>query len=92
MFFFFFFFVSLEEHCVWLRFVKLHENKPQDCWNNVFLTDQTTAEMFVHQADAAFQRKTPFLPVKHGGGGVMLCSHRTLTMNSSLELNVRPSL
>lgn len=33
-----------------LRFVKLHRNKPQDFWNNVFWTEKTKAEMSGHNA------------------------------------------
>lgn len=30
------------------QFTKLHPNKPQNFWNNVLCTDQTTVELFGH--------------------------------------------
>jgi len=72
---------------VQFRFVKLHQNKPQDFWNNVLWTDETKVKMFGYNAqqhvlrkpNTAYQHKHLIPTVKHGGGGLMIwaCSAAT---------------
>jgi len=63
-----------------LRFVKLHQDKPQDFCSNVLWTDETKVEMFGQNAhkhvlrklNAAYQHKHLIPTVKHSGGGLMI--------------------
>ena len=65
---------------LWLRFAKLHLDKPQDFWTNVLWTDETKVEMFGHNVqhhvwqkpNTVYQHKHLIPTVNHSGGGVMI--------------------
>jgi len=62
----------------WLRFAKLHLNKPQDIWNKVLWTNEAKVEMFDYNA----QTDKHLIPtVHHADRGLMIfglfCCHRT---------------
>lgn len=62
------------------RFTQFHLNYPQDSWNYVLQTDETTVEMFGYNAqnhicskqNTAYQHTHLILTAKHSGGGVMI--------------------
>ena len=64
----------------WLKFAKLHVDKPQDFWNNVLWTDETKVEISGHNAqqhiwrkpNTTYEHKHVILTVKHSGGGVII--------------------
>lgn len=49
--------LSKKNETAWLRFVELHQNKPQNFLNNVLWTDEIRVEMFSHKAQHDGWRK-----------------------------------
>ena len=64
-------------HCQAMRFTKLHQNKPQDFWNNVIWTDEPRMNLFGlntqchvwQKTNAAFQLNLLAPTVMHGAAG-----------------------
>ena len=87
----------------WLRFAKLHLDKPQDFWNNALWTDETKVEISGHKAqrhiwqkpNTAYQHKHLIPTVKDGGGGVMIWASFAATGHGHLadiELTMNSSV
>ncbi len=56
-----------------LKFAKDHLDDPEEAWEKVMWSDETTIELFGINSTRRVWRKQPTIPtVKHGGGNIML--------------------